>query len=332
MRWMFAAIAATLLGSATPALPQSGGLEVELTLDETVFLPGEEIPVGVRVSNLSGRPVTLGTTTNWLMFFVEAKNGGIVYRLGQTPVDGEFTLESSKAGTKWWNIQPYFDFEQAGLYSVYAEVRVPDWDQRFLSDPITFTLQSARKMWETSFGVPPAPGDTNSTPEIRRYALQSASRTKERKLYARVTDESETHIYKVVLLDRLLSFSNPTQQLDPLSRLHVLFQTSGNSYTYCVLDPNGDIVVRERHEITPGSRPRLSKAPDGSITVAGGRRQPSLSDIPPYVPPPPASLDSTNAPAPATNQVQAAPASEEKTSRAEKRRKRREERSATPSP
>lgn len=287
MRAACVVLLGVLFGTASSSTQaQSTALSLELTLDETLFLPGEEIPLGVRISNLTGRPVTFGTTTNWLTFLVETKSGEIVNRIGPVPVQGEFTLESSKAGTKWWNIQPWFDLQEAGPYLVFAELRLPDWEQRLLSEPIRFTLQSATKLWEMSFGVPPTPGQPASAPEIRRYALQSATRSKERKLYARVSDDSGTHIYKVVLLDRLLSFSNPQQQLDGLSRLHVLFQTGGSTYTYSVLDPEGTLLIRQRHEITTGSRPRMAKKADGTITIAGGRRLPALNDIPPFEPPP----------------------------------------------
>lgn len=317
MRLLFA-LAIAWIALTRPSPAQSVGVSVELILDETIYLPGEDIPVGVRISNLSGRPLTFGASPNWLIFYAETKTGEVIARFGQVPVEGEFTLESAKAGTKWWNIQPYFDFQDSGVHHVFAEVRLPEWEERILSEPVAFTLQSARKLWEISFGVPPPEGVTNAQPEIRRYALQSAIRTRDRNLYARVTDEEETRIYRVVLLDRLLSFANPTQQLDLRSQLHVLFQTGGATYTYCVVTPDGEVVVRQKHEITPGSRPRLVKLTDGSIQVGGGRRLPSSSDVPPYEPPPASTLTSTNAPA-----VTNAPASDGKDSKASKRKSRR---------
>ncbi len=302
-------LAGLLATSPRPANAQSTAVSVELILDESFFLPGEELPVGVRISNLSGRPLTFGTTTNWLTFLIESRKGEVVTRLGSVPVLGEFTLDSAKAGTKWWNLQPYFEFDQPGPYHVYAELRIPESNLRIISDPALITLQGSSRLWEITFGVPPAPGSpTNNppAPELRRYALQAATRLKERKLYARVSDEAETRIYKVVLLDRFLSFSNPQQQLDSRSRLHVLFQTGGSTYTYCVVNPDGELVARQRHEIVPGSRPRLAKTPDGSIGVAGGQRTPAYTDIPPWEPPS-VSLVDTNRPAPATNTPAADP-------------------------
>ncbi len=274
------------VGGSRSAPAQTGAFGVEVSLEEKIFLPGEDIVVAVRVSNLSGRPVVFGASTNWLTFYAESKAGRVVARLGQVPVQGEFTLESAKAGTKWWNLQPYFEFDEPGPYNLYAELRLPGWEERLVSEPVDIQIQPSRKIWEMAFGVPQAEGATNAAPEIRRYSLQSATRAKERKLYARVTDEDETRIFRVVLLDRLLSFANPEQQLDIHSRLHVLFQTSGNLYTHCVLDPNGTIVLRNRHEITPAGRPRLAKDVAGNIVIRGGRRFPTPDDVPPYVPPP----------------------------------------------
>ncbi len=316
MRLLCALLIAWTAASSIPAPAQSAGVSVELILDETIYLPGEEIPVGVRISNLAGRPLTFGSTPNWLIFYAETKSGDIVARLGQVPVQGEFTLDSAKAGTKWWNIQPYFDFQEAGVHNIFAEVRLPEWNDRIISDPVSITLQNARKLWEISFGVPPPEGVTDAQPEIRRYALQSAVRTRDRNLYVRVTDETETRIYRVALLDRLLSFSNPSQQLDNRNQLHVLFQTGGSIYTYCVVTPDGTIAVRQKHEIVPGSRPRLVKLDDGSISVGGGRRFPTLTDVPPYEPPA-ESLSTTNSAA-----ITNAPAANADTSKSSRRKRR----------
>jgi len=317
---LFCALLLTWFAFNRPSNAQSAGVTVELILDESIFLPGEDIPLGVRISNLSGRPLTFGSTSTWLSFYAESKSGEVIARLGQVPVEGEFTLESAKAGTKWWNVQPYFDFQESGVHQIYAEVRLPDMKDRVLSEPATLTVQRARKLWEITFGVPPPEGATNEQPEIRRYALQSAIRKRDRNLYVRVTDEAELRIYRVVLLDRLLSFSNPEQQLDSRSQLHVLFQTGGSTYTYCVVTPDGEMAFRQKYEIVPSSRPRLMKQPDGSILVGGGRRLPSSSDVPPYEPPPAEILPPTNVPA-----VTNAPAEPE--SKSSKRQKRRAEKS-----
>ena len=296
---ILAALLLTAILAAAPAATtaQSLGLEIEVRLEGPQFLPGEDIPVAVRIANLSGRTLTFGTTSNWLTFYAETKDGEIVTRLGQVPVLGEFSLESAKAGTKWWNIRPYFDLDQPGSYLLYAELRLPEWEQRLVSDPAPFTIQSSRSLWDVNFGVPNTVNpDQPGAPVVRQYALLAATRDKERKLYARAMDPADGHIFRVLLLDRLLSFSNPQQQLDNASRLHVLFQTAGSSYTYCVVNPDGELVGRERHDIIPGSRPRLAKADDGSISVQGGKRAPTPSDIPPYQPPPASVGATTNNP------------------------------------
>jgi hypothetical protein len=316
------AVVAALCLSALAAHAQSSGLQLGLVMDEEVFLPGEDLLVGVRIANLSGRAVTFGSTPDWLRFHVETRRGEILDVLARVPVQGEFTLEPTQVGTKWWNIQPYFAFEGPGAYVVHVELNLPEWEQQLLSDGLAFTIQSARKIWEVRVGVPPAPGATDGAPEIRRFALQSGTRRDGRKLYARVTDESETRIYRVILLDRMLSFDNREQQVDAASQLHVLFQTGGISYTYCVINPDGELVARQRHDITTAGRPWLFRKSDGSIEVSGGQRVPTLNDTPPYQPPP-AVAATTNATSPAVTNATAG-AAKEKMSRAERRRLRRQ--------
>lgn len=313
---LFLLLVALTGAAVAPAPAQSTGIDIEARLEDTTFLPGEELPVAVRITNLSGQPQTFGTAPDWLSFYVESKDGEIVARLGSVAVLGEFTLQSAQAGTKWWNIQPHFDLERPGTYLVYAELKLPHWNQRQISEPVSFTIQPARKLWEVSFGVPPRDGQSSAIPEVRRYSLQAATRQKERKLFARVTDEAETRIFRVVMLDRLLSFSRPQHQLDHLSRLHLLFQTSGSTYSYFVLDPDGNLVIRQWHDILPASRPHLAKLQDGSIEVRGGARRATPSDLPPGEPaaPPPA------APATLTAPPAGEPASPSATSSSRRRR------------
>ncbi|MBX3748224.1 MAG: hypothetical protein KF833_23185 [Verrucomicrobiae bacterium] len=326
MRWITVCLGAWLFATAG-VRAQVTGLEISVSLEDTVFLPGEEVPVAVRITNLAGRPLSFGEGPDWLVFHVETRGGNAVERLAPTPYREPFMLESSQAGTQWWNIQPLFDLDEGGSYVVYAELRMPEWERRVFSRGATFIVQPARKMWEVTFGVPPEPGVESGAPEVRRYALQSVTRLKERRLYARVTNVEETHIYRVVFLDRLLTFSNPEQQLDILSRLHVLFQTGGNTYTYCVVDPDGELVIRQRHEILPGSRPFLARTDGGRVEVRGGRRLPALTDIPLPEPPPITVGLATPPPAAVTNVIGAP---EPRETRAERRRREREERRQSP--
>ena len=75
-------------------------VSVELQLGQEQYLPGESMPVAVRITNLSGQVLQLGKDTDWLKFSIEAVDGFIVSKNGEAPVAGEFRVDTSKVATK----------------------------------------------------------------------------------------------------------------------------------------------------------------------------------------------------------------------------------------
>jgi len=45
---------------------------VEVLQEQDQFLPGEALPVAARITNRSGRPLTLGNEQDWLTFSIES--------------------------------------------------------------------------------------------------------------------------------------------------------------------------------------------------------------------------------------------------------------------
>ncbi len=67
---------------------------VKVELDQDQFLPGETLPVKVRIANNSGQTLDLGTDAAWLKFRVQRADGiSGVMKKGEVPVTGEFKLE-----------------------------------------------------------------------------------------------------------------------------------------------------------------------------------------------------------------------------------------------
>jgi uncharacterized membrane protein len=63
-------------------LSAKGQVTVEVTLDQEQFLPGEAIPVSVKISNRSGQKLTFGTEPDWLTFAIESRDGLVVPKIG----------------------------------------------------------------------------------------------------------------------------------------------------------------------------------------------------------------------------------------------------------
>ena len=260
------------------SLPGAAGqVTVEVLLDQKQYLRDEAVLAKVRVTNRSGQTLRLGDDAEWLSFSVEGMEGARTIQLSEPPVVGAFTLDSARMATRTVNLTPHFDLSQLGRYTVTATVKIKEWTGELSSRPQPLEIVRGLKVWEQEFGVP---GGGGGTPELRRYTLQQANYLKQLQLYVRVSDVGDAHVFRVFPLGPLVTFSATEAQVDRQSHLHVLFQTGARAFAYNVVNPDGEVMVRQTHEYA-GSRPQLRKAEDGRISVTGGVRRFTSMDIPP---------------------------------------------------
>jgi len=253
-------------------------VSVEITMDQEQFLPSEAVPVAVKITNRSGQQLHLGAAADWLTFSVESTDGFIVIKNAEVPVTGEFDLESSQIGIiKRVDLQPYFQMGRHGRYKVIATLRIKDWSASVNSAPKTFDVVNGAKLWSQDFGVP---GVTNSQPEVRKFTLEEANYLRSQlRLYVRVSDQSESQVFKVTTLGQMVSFSDPDAKVDRTSQLHVLWQAGAQVFNYALINANGEVVRQEVYN-NAGSRPRLVVNEQGEVSVAGGTRRMKPEDLP----------------------------------------------------
>lgn len=255
---------------------------VEVALDQEQFLRDESLPLEVRITNRSGQDLLLGQTPDWLACFIERKDGGFVPQSVPLPAIESFTLESSLVAKRRLDLMPYFYLGDPGRYVLTVRVKLPQWDQEIFSKPKTFDITRGTRIWEQDFGVPAVSG----LPEVRRYALIQANNFKELMLYLRLTDATDTKVFRMVALGPLVSFSRPEAQLDRNGNLHALFQTGARAFFYYLISPQGNVLMRQTHEYA-ASRPVLASNAEGRIFVEGGQRRPAATDLPAPAPPAP---------------------------------------------
>ena len=256
---------------------QVSAVSVDLALDQEQFLSNEDIRVAVRITNRSGQTLQFGKENDWLTFTVEARDHYVVSQLGDVPVSGEFSLDSSETGTKRVNLTPYFDYRQAGRYQITATVKLPQWKKEITSRPIIFDVISGTKLKEFDFGVPTAA--TNTQPEMRKYVLQQAIYLKQMRLYLRLTDSTGTTVFRVFPIAPMVSFSKPEAQVDKLSNLHVLHQIYARSFNYSVINPDGEVIQQQVYDYT-STRPVLKTDAYGKIFISGGVQRLTAHDLP----------------------------------------------------
>ena len=272
-----------LVLAALTAFRAAAQVSVEITMDQEQFLPSEAVPVAVKITNRSGQQLHLGAAADWLTFSVESTDGFIVIKNAEVPVTGEFDLESSQIGIKRVNLQPYFQMGRHGRYKVIATLRIKDWSASVNSAPKTFDVVNGAKLWSQDFGVP---GVTNSPPEVRKFTLEEANYLRlQLRLYVRVSDQSESQVFKVTTLGQMVSFSDPDAKVDRTSQLHVLWQAGAQVFNYALINANGEVVRQEVYN-NAGSRPRLVVNEQGEVAVAGGTRRVKPEELPvaPVVP------------------------------------------------
>ena len=251
----------------------SAQVSVNVTLEQEQFLPSESLPVAVHITNRSGQSLHLGADANWLTFDVESADGFIVIKNADAPVVGEFDLGSSDVATKRVDLAPYFTLTQSGRYRIIATVRIKDWNTEITSAPQSFDVIDGAKLWSQTFGVPVPAGESNQPPEVRKYTLEQANYLRSQlRLYAQVSNESDSRVFKVVALGKMVSFGRPEAQLDRLSNLHVLWQSGGAVFSYAIVSPGGAVLKQEIYDYI-NTHPRLGANDSGDIVVVGGVRR-----------------------------------------------------------
>ena len=268
------------LGLALSAFLASAQVNVSLTLDQQQFLPSEDVPVYVHITNHSGQTLHLGADNAWLTFLLESDDGPVVVKKSDPPVFGPFDLGSSEVATKCVNLGPYFMLVREGRYKVTATVHIKDWSTDITSAPQGFDVIQGAELWSQSFGVP-NPSAGNTPPDVRKYTLLEANYLRAQlRLYVQVSDESAHNVVRVNAIGPMISFGQPEAQLDPASNLHVLYQNGASTFTYAVVSPSGEITRRDVYDYV-NVRPRLRQDDAGNISVFGGVRRVPIPAVQP---------------------------------------------------
>lgn len=269
-------------------------ISVEVSFEQTAYLPHESTVAKVRITNFSGQTLVLGKDADWLKFIIEGNRGFVVPQLRPLAVQDEFKLESAKVATKYVDLAPFYDLSKPGHYNVIALVRIPQFQTTVESERVSFDLVRGSKVWEQDFGLPQREG-VEAEGEVRKYALIQTIHQDRLQVYVRVSNASETKVYRVFALGPMVSVSRLQPQLDRFSNLHLLYQTGSKRFLYSVVNPDGILIARETYEISD-SRPMLRSGQDGRLRVTGGTRRVMPTDIPP--PYTPSEVTDAKAPAP----------------------------------
>ena len=283
-------LSALLLGLLPLARSQGVAVSADLSLEQKQLLPDEKMHLKLTIRNRSGQDLKLGTESDWINFTVLGEKNIVVRQLGADHVfvEGETNVPAGMTATREFNLAPYFDLRQPGSYTVKARIKIPQWGQEIQVEPVAFNIIKGIRLENlpdtgTPVGVPLLHDESGQPPEVRRYFLERTDASAGMRLYVRLTDGAGTQTMRLVPIGPYVSVSQPEVKLDRFNDLHVLHQTGGKEFTYCVIDTLGQILERHTYQYID-RRPTLLKDADGGVHVAGGERVVSASDLPPPQP------------------------------------------------
>ena len=244
------------------------------------FVQHEPIHVDVFIGSNHSKAIILGDKDGWIRFSVRNGRGFPVNQVGRPPRGNLFVLSSGKKLTKGINLAPYFDFSEPGEYTIQASITTSNWGKvRFESVPVKIQVVRARVMDVIRRGV--ASETPGELPEVRRYTLQTTRVKGKSHLFMRVSDDHEPSfvIYNVTPLGMMVHHAKPAFGLDRDGISHLFFQSHKQQYTYCMIDPFGELMRRQTY-ISDTNRPYMTKDVKGSFKIIGGRRVVAPTDYP----------------------------------------------------
>lgn len=255
-------------------------LNVRLSVGRDNFVQHEPIHLDVFIGSNHNKAIILGDKEGWVRFSVRNGRGFPVNQVGRPPRGNLFVLSSGQKVTKGINLAPYFDFSEAGEYTIQASVTTSNWvEVRFESAPVKIQVVRARVMHVVRRGV--ASETLGKPPEVRRYTLQTARVKGKSHLFMRVSDDHDPSfvIYNVTPLGMMVHHAKPAFGLDQEGISHLFFQSHKQQYSYCMIDPFGRLMRRQTY-IGENERPFMRKDVKGSFKIIGGRRVVAPTDYP----------------------------------------------------
>ncbi|MGH7935732.1 MAG: hypothetical protein ACREF8_01835 [Chthoniobacterales bacterium] len=271
------------------AVSARGQIQVDLKFKRLQYIAYEPVIATVRITNLAGRNIELRDSNDqhWYGFELTANQGRTLAPLIQVPEE-PLQIAAGTSVTREINLTRRFPISDVGVYHVRANVYFGDLNKYFYARAKVFEVTTARPIWQETVGAP--------EDGVRTYSLMTNRFPDHTSLYVRVEDKTNSVVYATYSLGPVISFDAPHAQVDRKNQLHVLQCSAPRMWTYSVIGLNGKLLKRVSYAQTR-SMPRLDRAADGSVRVAGGmldvpvspavarRAVPKLSDRPADLPP-----------------------------------------------
>ena len=241
------------------AVPARASFEISCSIANNPAMIHEAVRAQVRISNRSGRTVTVDPATSTrLRFIVERKPGYPLKPRKEVLPYEPFEIPPGATVDLDLNLKHFFTLIDTGPYTVRAMLL---HQGRY--------HQSSRALFDIVPGFEVDAMDATAPGGgARRYILKTLARGRGQSLFIEINDPSRNLCYGVYDLGQTLSMQAPAMKLDRLGRIHILHQSGPTRYTHSVFGPDGQPVDQTYHTKGPGL-PAMQSTDEGDIEVTG---------------------------------------------------------------
>lgn len=244
----------------------SSQVTVTLQLAKSSYLHGENVKVGVSITNMSGQDLVFQGNERepWIDFMVNSGRGVPLTPVGH-PAFGVVKIPAGKTVARSVDLNRLYSLNDLGNYSVYAIVRpLGRQGAGFQSQRHLFTVSTAKPYWSQIVGVPGKKGESHE------YRLIQFTGGRKLMLYVQVADAKSGRILRTHGLGESLFFRKPTISVDSALNMHVLYLATPEIWGHVRVNPNGEFLGRDLYKNSEYGDPSLIKLKDGTIQVNGG--------------------------------------------------------------
>jgi hypothetical protein len=280
--------ACLLLGATAQAQ-----IQVELKLPRLQYIAYEPVVAKLAITNLAGRDVDLRDAEGqpWFGFEITGSEGQPIAPMSANKPGPAINVPAGKTVSQKINLTPLYPIHDFATYRVRAHVYFADLSKFYYSQTKVFQVTDARPVWQKTVG---APERSSGGSDTRTYSLLSNRFPDHTALYVRVEDKSSGVVYATYSLGRIIAFDEPQAELDRANHLHILHCVAPRSWAYSHVGLNGELLGHTTF-MQSKTQPRLRRAADGAVLVAGGTVEapmappaksavPKLSARPPQLP------------------------------------------------
>lgn len=281
--------AAAILWGLIPATSSHAQLDVKINTPQGEFVAYESIPVGVAVTNRSGRDIVLAAPEgqDWLEFRVFRGNLAVQ----RVAAPGTFESTILKAGqtiTKTLDLSTFYSMSAYGFYTYQANVYFSPARTWISSNRESARVVGARDLWTETFGTQrdrPADEEQLSQFELlndpggsrvmtlRTHKMMKYLGNDKSYLYYQLEDPNTQTVHTCYRLGELIDLRPPRFGIDSENHAHALFMIRPQLYAKIEIDTKGNVIesLSKFYREHNNSIPTLQAAPNGGIVVTGGR-------------------------------------------------------------